>query len=273
MTIDAAMPGYAPRMANSISAIGGRERHDPDYEQLLHLLAEVHVALHMVCAPWPDEPTFADEPVAPGSARNPELVVSTPQFRLGVEVKAPSLLERETMRGARPMQAGGRIFSPEQLAEVAGGKDKVTLPRDNPVKDFLKSADGKFASFRAEDEAFYGLLVIVWDDFIYEPVTALLHPASGLLTDRSFARSGDGPLRYPNIDAIVLLSHLPWLKRALGEDVRQNPFTMGQQAFRWDLDVARPAVLVNPPDGRGLPRHVELLLDLHPLETIPGAEY
>jgi hypothetical protein len=273
MAVDAVMPGYAGRMADSIIQIGGRERNFDDYEQLLQVLAEIHVAAHVARAPWPTGTTFADEPVAPGSARNPELVVSTPNLRLGVEVKAPCLLDHEGKRKDRPIQAAGRIFDLDVLARLAGGKDRITLPRDNPVKDFLVSADAKFASFREQDDNFRGLLVIVWDDYVYEPLTALLHPGSGLLTDNSFAKDDEGPLRYPNLDAIVVLSHLHPLRHALAEEPPGVPFVMSHRAFDWRLDPARPAALIMPPDGHGLPDDVVGLLDLVPLEKLEGAEY
>ncbi len=228
----------------------------------------------MVGAPWPDGSPLADEPVAAGSDRNPELVVSTPNLRLGVEVKAPALLAHEEKRGSRPLQAGGRLFPASRLEEMAGGKEKLTLPRDNPVKDFLASADGKFAGFRAADADFYGVLAIVWDDFIYEPITALLHPASGLLTENSFARhEEDEPLRFPNVDAILLISHLQYLKRALAEDGDCQPFCFSADPFRWDLDPARPVAVINTPDGRSLPDWVSKVLAVRALESIPGAEY
>ena len=34
LQIDAAMPGYAARSADAVVALGSRERHKPDYEQL-----------------------------------------------------------------------------------------------------------------------------------------------------------------------------------------------------------------------------------------------
>jgi hypothetical protein len=273
LAADAVMPGYAARMADTIVAFRGRESDYSDYEQLLQVLAEIHVAAHVAQAAWPDGTSFADEPVAPGSARNPELVVFTERYRLGIEVKAPRLLDHEKMRNSRPMQAGGRIFEPDHLTKVAGGKDKVTLPRDNPVKDYLVSADGKFASFHVDDADFRGLLVIVWDDYVYEPVTALLHPGSGLLTDRSFARDRNGPLRYPNVDAVVVLSHLQHLRMALGEGHPDLPFRMSDVAFSWSLDLARPAALIVPPEGRGLPDGIADSLQLVPIEELTGAEY
>lgn len=274
LAIDAVMPGYAARTADAIAALSGREKHRPHYEQLLQRLAEIHVALHVVRAGWPPGSTFADEPVAPGSERNPEMVVSTPTLRFGVEVKAPALLAHEAQRGSRRLQAGGRIFPPSRMEEMAGGKEALTLPRDNPVKDFLVSADDKFAQFHAHDPDFYGALVIVWDDFIYEPITALLHPSSGLFSENSFARDrSDAPLRFGNVDVVLLVSHLQFLKRALAEDDDHQPFSMSDQVFRWDIDPARPVAIVNTPDGRALPDCVTELLRVRPLETIPGAEY
>lgn len=178
------------------------------------------------------------------------------------------------MRGSRPLQAGGRILTPQELEEIAGGKEKLTLPRDNPVKDFLVSADGKFAAFHADDSDFYGVLAIVWDDFIYEPITALLHPSSGLLTENSFARDAHGdPMRFPNVDAILLISHLQWLKRALGEGHPDVAFAMSDQAFRWDFDATRPVAIVDTPDGRPIPEEIRKLLGVRPLDAIHGAEY
>jgi hypothetical protein len=183
-------------------------------------------------------------------------------------------LEHARLRSSRPVQAGGRIFTPEQFQEIAGGKEKLTLPRDNPVKDFLISADEKFAAFDVEDPDFYGLLAIVWDDFIFEPITALLHPNSGLLTESSFARDVDGePLKFPHVDAVLLVSHLQWLKRALGEGPPKVPFAMTGHAFRWNFDAGRPVAVVGNPHARGLPEWVAELLDVRPLEEIPGAEY
>ena len=272
--LDAAMAGYAARMAAAICSLGGRERHKPDYEQLLQILAEIHVAYRAVTAAWPEGTTFADEPAGPGSARNPELVISTPQFRLGVEVKAPSLLAHEERRSTRPDQAGGRIFSQDKMAGLAGSPENITMPRDNPVKDFLISADAKFSPFRQDDPDFYGVLAIVWDDFIYEPITALLHPASGLLTAESFARAEDGrPLQFAHVDGILLVSHLQYLKWALSADGHEPPYHPGDKAFQWDAHPARPVAYVDTPHGRPVPAWVRTEMQTSALADIPGAEY
>jgi hypothetical protein len=94
------------------------------------------------------------------------------------------------------------------LVERSAGDDGITLPRDNPVKDFLVDADAKFKAFKSKADC-TTVLVIVWDDFIYEPITALAHPKSGLLTANSFAKDANGsPMKFPNVDAVVLVRHL-----------------------------------------------------------------
>jgi len=51
-----------------------------------------------------------------------------------------------------------RVARADEPAPPAGS---ITYPRDNPVEDFLHSADVKFEGFR-DDPAFYGALFIVW---------------------------------------------------------------------------------------------------------------
>jgi hypothetical protein len=104
------------------------------------------------------------------------------------------------------------------------------MPRDNPVYDFLVSANTKFAAFKAQGP-FLEILVIVWDDFIYEPITSLLHEHCGLLTENSHKRSGNGPETYPFIDAVILLRHMTYFRRAAAEDPigdgRRDAFHIG----------------------------------------------
>lgn len=274
LAIDSKMPGYAGRSAAAIVALGGRDHHKPDYEQLLQRLAEIHVALHAVRTAWPTGTTFADEPVAPGSGRNPEFVISTADLRIGVEVKAPALLQHAEQRSSNPFQAAARTLPPNALEQLAGEGKKVTLPRDNPVKDFLLSADAKFAPFHEADADFYGLLVIVWDDFIYEPVSSLTNPSSGLFTPSSFATDEQGaPLKFAHMDGIVLVSHLQFLKLALSEDGAGRPFEIGRDIFRWNIDPARPAAYLDTPAGKSIPGDVQTLLSTRPLDELPGAEY
>ena len=195
-------------------------------------------------------------------------------MRLGVEVKAPALLQRAEQRSSNPFQAAARTLPPDALEQLAGEGKKVTLPRDNPVKDFLLSAEAKFAPFHTADPDFYGLLVIVWDDFIYEPVSSLTNPSSGLFTPNSFATDEHGtPLEFPNVNGIALVSHLQFLKLALAEDGARQPFEIGRDIFRWNIDPARPAAYLDTPAGRPIPGEARTLLSTRPLDELPGAEY
>ena len=53
------------------------------------------------------------------------------------------------------------------------------------------------------------MLFIVWDDFIYEPISAMLGKPSGLFMEDSFAENDNGEkLAFNNIDAVLLDRHL-----------------------------------------------------------------
>ena len=274
LEIDKEIPGYAQRTADALMALGGTERYEPHYEQILQRLAEVHVVAQVVRAPWPTAMEFEDEPIAPGSAKNPELVARGEGHEIGFEVKAPSPLAQERSRRSRPVQAGGRVFTRSQTEHWAGGPKNLTLPRDNAVKDFLLSADAKFQGFRAENSEFVGVLVVVWDDFIFEPITSLVHPASGLFTPNSFAFDADGPTPFASVDGVVVVSHLRILKNAMAEDGDTRPFEMGRQAFAYALDPARPPAYIPNPYGRGVPQAVREVLKAQPLEQLSNmAEY
>lgn len=83
------------------------------------------------------------------------------------------------------------------------------LPRDNPIKDFLISANEKFRIFKQSNAAFLSTLVIVWDDFIYEPISAISPPQAGLFTENSFAKDDDGnPLKFEYVDCVIITRHL-----------------------------------------------------------------
>ena len=66
---------------------------------------------------------------------------------------------------------------PEMVEQVKREGEATTLPRDDPVKDFLVSANAKFEHFKKADAPnFVGVLVIVWDDFIWQdqPISPLI---------------------------------------------------------------------------------------------------
>ncbi len=190
--IDKKIPGFADDAIKVLASISGREKYVPHYEQLLQLLAEFHVIRQIGKYNWPEFHSFEYEPVATGSKKNPEVSVRYNGLEIGVEVKSPSLITHIYQRSTNPTQIVGRIFDKDAISDLPEADKGITLPRDNPLKDYLVSANGKFQAFKKERGNFYGILVVVWDDFIYEPISALLHANGGLFTDNSFFKDSDG---------------------------------------------------------------------------------
>lgn len=267
------LPGYTAETARRIGELRGRDRHEPHYEQLLQLLAELLVVRQVVTASWPEGTRFEHEPTAPGSRRNPEVGVFTPEMDVLVEVKAPALLAHQRLRGANPTQVPARADEAVRAALVADG-EPATLPRDNPVKDFLISADGKFSPFKraAGDRRVIGVLAIVWDDFVYEPLSSLVATQSGLFTDRSFATDEEGqPLAFSSVDGVVLIRHLHQFARAAADK------TTGDE-IRHALDYGfeggfPPKAHVSNPHGEEVPGDVLTVLQAYEWDTLEGAEY
>jgi hypothetical protein len=217
LEVEKTLPGFAKGMIDRIASISGREKYEPHYEQLLQVLAELQVIRQVITYTWPYTVKFQWEPTVGNSKKNPELTIQAGYDVVGIEVKAPSLFQHIRTRGKNDVQLVTRNLFPKDKIP----SESTTLPRDNPIKDFLTSANEKFESFKQQNEDFVGLLIIVWDDFIYEPITALLSPMSGLFTEKSFALDKTGkPIRFENVDGVVLIRHLHQLINA----TRDEPF-------------------------------------------------
>lgn len=148
----------------------------------------------------------------------------------------------------------------------------ITLPRDNPIKDFLLSAEGKFAPFKRENKNFYSLLVIVWDDYVYEPISSLLHPSCGLFTPNSFDQDPGGQaLNFPSVDGVVIISHLHQLIRATSDEPLippcRYPLDYGQ-----DNDFPMKAIIANP-YGINIPKVVLDCFQAYSPAQDMGSEY
>jgi hypothetical protein len=214
LVCEARIPGYAERTISIIANLGGREKHLPDWEQLLQVLAELLVVSHVLRLDWDASTKYESEPSVKMQGKNPEIIVRNSEITLAVEVKAPALFSHQEKRAANPEQIAARFASHEQVLNLLSDPEKVTWPRDNPIKDFLVSAQAKFEQFESEDN-FISVLVIVWDDFIYEPLSALLYPSSGLLTDNSFFKDEDGnPVVFKSVGAVVVIRQLHQMVRA-----------------------------------------------------------
>lgn len=271
-SIDTRAPGIGTELLDELTSIGGRERDEAQYEQLLQMLGEILVIERLVNCPWPAGTTFQHEPAAtPGGPRPELLVTASDGYRLVVEVKTPALLRHIRARGTNATQLAYRGGVPLEVAQGISDGD-VTLPRDNPVLDFLRDGERKFAGFRADANT-ASLLVIVWDDFIYEPISALVNEGSGLLTERSFARAADGTAeKFPNVDAVVTLRHLNYLIAGSREEHLMDR----QTAMDFGDDRALPNVLFAAAGAQPIPDFVLEALRAYPHDD-PGlrmfAEY
>lgn len=207
------IPGYATKFIKTIGSIGGKEKFIPHWEQLLQHLSELMVVAHIVSYDWPEGTKFESEPSTKKNGKNPEIIVRSPDIHLAVEVKAPAYLAHHNNRTTNSIQLASRFVPQERLSEIVGDVSTATMPRDNPMKDFLVSAESKFSQFTSE-EKFVGILVIVWDDFVYEPISALQHSSCGLFTGNSFHRDVSGnAISYPSVGGVVVIRHLHQLVR------------------------------------------------------------
>ncbi len=247
------LEGLGWALIKDVAHISGVEKHEPHYEMLLQKLSEILALNHLLKMPWPEGASFAHEPTAMPNGKRPELKIETDEQVYLFEVKAPALISHQRARGSNPLQFPGRMFDMSMRAMLAG-EQFATLPRDNPVKDFLISAQAKFAEFTSEKETF-GVLIILWDDFIYEPITSLVHEDSqGLLTEKSFALDEDGaPLKFPHINSVIAIRHLLYFQEAAAERPieRAHCFDLGNES---DL----PNVAMSVPDTKDIPEFIKV---------------
>jgi hypothetical protein len=263
--------GLGHQLIRDLGSIGGIDRHEPHYDQLMQKLAEILVLRQLLALPWPGGATFEHEPALTRHSKRPELKVVTPEHAYLFEVKTPSLSAHARNRAKNNLQAPARMFERDILDRLAG-EGGLTLPRDNPVKDFLVDAEAKFAPFKAATRA-TSLLVIVWDDHIYEPITVLTQEQCGLLTPKSYYTDATGgPVTFPDIDAVVLIRHLMYFKQAAGD----VPLVERAHAFDFGDEQALPNVFLPLPGGAQVPEFIRKGLRARPLDDLwlqRAAEY
>jgi hypothetical protein len=262
--IDSATPGYANEMMNRLAAI--KDKGEAQYEAILQILAEIYVTQGVVEAASHTGvgPQVAHEP-GPSGKKNPECEALIAGHWCAIEVKTPKLIEYGRLRASKPWQLTARMQGEATKALQA------TLPRDNPVKDFLVSAEAKFAIYESHRPNALRLLVIIWDDFCNEPIAALVNPMSGLLTQNSFHRDANNlAVTYPHVDGVVVIRHHHQLIRA----TRCEPLVDGvKDALRYRHDGFPPKAFIAVAGGRIVPNAVLDALNLVPLSACMGAEY
>jgi hypothetical protein len=216
LACEAKAAGSGVELAKTIGNLAGPVRNLPQYDQILQCFAEILVFNGLIEDEALAALSWQNEQRVPPSELRVDFVADG---ALGVEVKAPAFNEQHRVR-SREWQFIARIPGGMELAE---GLD-VTLPRDNSVKDFLESANAKFAAFKAADPTFIGVLAIVWDDYIQEAITWLKGP-NGLLTADSFHRDeNDHAVIFEHVDAVVLLRHQTYFYTALGANAFDTRF-------------------------------------------------
>lgn len=265
---DEKIPGFARKMVDEVSSLSGNEKFEPHYEQLLQKLAELLIIRQVVTFDWGTNFAVDYEPTAGISKKNPEIVVKTKDFCVGIEVKAPSLFSHIRVRKSTDIQ----IVSRSPYAKAFQDGKTVTLPRDNPIKDFLLSANNKFEQFKIENPLFISLLVIVWDDHIYEPISSLTHPVAGLFTPNSFAKdSNNQAVEFNNLDGVILVRHLHQLLNSTRDepliDGIKHPFDYGSNGQ------FPPKVIIPAPKGQTLSHVILDCFQAKPIDLTMGAEY
>ncbi|MEA1051619.1 hypothetical protein U5801_17670 [Lamprobacter modestohalophilus] len=262
--VEAATPGYAAKMLKRIGAIKGTG--ETQYEALLQNLAEIYVTSGLVGHADRESGRicFTHEPSL-GERKNPECELRINQQWVAVEVKTPCLIQHGRLRTQNPWQLNARL--PGKLFK----DEETTRPRDNPVKDFLLSANEKFRDYKKLRADAYHVLVIIWDDYCNEPIAALLNTASGLLTERSFFRDEDDkPVEFPHLDSIVIIRHQHQLTLAM----HCEPLVDGlKHAFDYQHQGFPPKAVIQCPNGRLLPPDVLSALNATHLNRCLGAEY
>ncbi len=196
-----------------LASIHGAEKDWKHYDKLMQVLAELLIIHKAVTFDWKDFESFEYEPVTLESKKNPELNIKAGNKIIGIEVKSPDMIKHQKNRSEKPYQLTSRNPLIETLS-----KNQTTLPRDNPVKDFLISADKKFLSFKQQYENYISVLFIVWDDFINEPISALLSEPHGIFMSDSFAKDKKGNiLKYENVDYVMISRHRFQFQQMAGE--------------------------------------------------------
>lgn len=181
------------------------------FEQVVQKLGEILVARTLFEAEWPDGAVFTIEPVNLLTGARPDLIIDSPERQWLFEVKCPAFIDFQYGRRASPRQLPVR--SP--VGDIPGMRNDATLPRDNVLKDFLESAERKFVDFSEKPRS--GVLVVLWDDHVFEATSALAHDHAGLLNEKSWYHREGIRVLFDAVDWVVILNHLEVIKMAAQE--------------------------------------------------------
>jgi hypothetical protein len=268
VTIDRASPGYAAEQIVRIGSIP-LPIDDTARESLYQILGEIYCTAGAVeVADRSEEGVYFKHEPAVAGGKNPECESRHRGHWYAVEVKTPSLISFRRTRTDKDIQLTTRL--PREMLE----KEPKTLPRDNPVKDFMISANAKFAAYSTIRPDALRILTIVWDDYCHEAIAALTSPVSGLLTDNSFFRAADGArIPFPYVDGIVVCRYQHWIVRAFGNHMPLLDPGFGPVLFMQYHVPEPPKAFIQNPDGRKVPEEIVQALNARPVDECDGAEY
>jgi len=263
--IETKIPGFTATTIDRMASICGREKFEPHYEQLLQLLAEVVIFYRLVEGFLGQPVEFHWEPTTTKSSKNPELMLVHKEWSALIEIKCPSMFDHMRNAAKNDAQLGARIADPARF-DAMSTSGKATRPVDNKLKDYLVSAESKFAPFRDRIPKPTTFLCVVWTQYLFEAISPLINGLSGLFTEQSFYRAADGqPVVFDSVDAVIVSDHLQTIINGTRE--KQLPHGYGTPldygAFLM-LGFQHPLLVENP---RTSDTHA------HPVVAVLGAQH
>lgn len=267
------IPDVHKNYIKRIASISGREKNTSDYDQLIQILSELIIIRQILLCEPKSQFTYEYEPSRGNSNKNPELLIKHNEYEIGIEVKSPKIQEYKKTR-QKPIQLPSRNLLLVELDFVKAAKDnsQLTLPKDNVIKDFLMSANEKYREFKRQNFKFIGVLIIVWDEFIYEPISALLNDFTGIFTANSYIKDANGNnVKFENVDFVIITSHIDQIMRIAGDRPSWTTANFlldyGDDAFPYKI------VIKNPNSALELPDFLLQQLQLRYPDLSLGAEY
>lgn len=257
--IDKLIPGYAERIVLWISTLENKQ----EYEQNFAVFSEIIVLFNIayVADEIEGNPYLMDEPTGIKGAKNPEFRSFINGHYFAGEVKTPSLMNYIGKR-----QDGIQLTTHLPDRDLLKG-EKIITPNVLKILDNLKSTNEKYLQYieTKEYKDDYRFLFIVWDDFINEPISALLNPYCGLFTENTFYKES----RFDLIDGVFIVRHLHQFHRMFRNEELLYDL---KHAFEWSSRYA-PTAFIQNPRGRKVPEIFKGKFNAVFPEEMPFAEY
>jgi hypothetical protein len=255
--IEQCTPGYTTMMIDKIATFAKAQA-----AQVFQHLGEILVLRTLIHLDGTDRSSIELEPQVTSASKNPEFRMKIHNKWYAFEVKTPDLVPFAQIRH-NGLQLTSRVTN-EERAELSARR-KVILSKDLKIQDYLISAEAKFQALKTKKdyEQDITVLIIIWDDYINEAISALKNPSSGLLTEHSFYPES----RFENVDSVIVLRHQHHLNRMFyyGQAIpyslqcNQRPHVFRLEDYR----LTRGAYFKNPYADKEMESSVVKALDLH----------